>query len=324
MRLPHALLDSQYFLFNSAGDLHKALGTSVDDEERATIDQLAQAGLPPVTSRNTLATLLGLNPGLIWSMERKPLRHYRTFLIPKGNGRHRRIDAPRVALKLIQKWLSIQLAKTYNPAEHVFGFISGRSHVDAARVHVNARWVFSVDIRDFFQTTPIRRVLDSLKEIGFNEEGALLIANLTCLNAHLAQGAPTSPTLSNICFAEMDSALLRIARESRLRLSRYADDIVFSGTGEIPAQLQAQLVALFTNTPWTLAEDKTSLAIAPKRLKVHGLLVSGNTVRLTKGYRNRLRAYEHLLTRGQISAEDLATIRGHLAYAKFVEREALQ
>ena len=206
---------------------------------------------------------------------------------------------PRVALKLIQKWLSVQLSKAHQPADHVFGFVSERSHVDAAKLHVNANWVLSVDIRNFFQTTPLRLVFNSLRGMGFNAQGASLIANLACLNSSLAQGAPTSPVLSNICFAEMDAALVQIASEFKSRLSRYADDIVYSGTGDVPAQLQQRLTGLFANTPWQLEEGKTSLAVAPKRLKVHGLLVAGNTVRLTKGYRNRLRAYEHLLARGK-------------------------
>lgn len=321
MRLPHTLLDSPLFLFGSVSELLRALGSHVDENEQQSIEQLAQAGLPPVTSRLTLAAMLGLNPGLVWSIERKTEKHYRTFYIPKGNGQQRRIDAPRVALKLIQKWLSIQLGMAYTPTDHVFGFVTGRSHVDAARVHVNARWVLSVDIRDFFQSTPQHRVIDALRGIGFPDEGAELIATLACLRGALAQGAPTSPVLSNICFSELDDVLSRIAKDYDIRLSRYADDIVFSGEDEYPSELHSRITALFEGGPWQLASQKTSVAIAPKRLKVHGLLVSGSEVRLTKGYRNRLRAYDHLINKkGGVKPEDLAKMQGHLAYGDFVAK----
>ncbi|WP_243039256.1 reverse transcriptase family protein [Dyella sedimenti] len=205
--------------------------------------------------------------------------------------------------------------------DHVFGFVAGRSHVDAARVHVNARWVLSVDIRDFFQSTPQHRVVDALQGIGFPDEGAELIATLACLRGFLAQGAPTSPVISNICFSELDDFLSQIANDYDVKLSRYADDIVFSGENEYPSELHSRITALFEGGPWQLASQKTSIAIAPKRLKVHGLLVSGSEVRLTKGYRNRLRAYDHLTKKkGHVKPEDLAKMQGHLAYGDFVAK----
>lgn len=73
-------------------------------------------------------------------------------------------------------------------------------------------------------------------------------------------------------------------------------------------------------TPWQLADDKTRLAEVPQRLKVHGLLVHGSRARLTKGYRNKLRAYRHLLETKRIGDDDVARVKGHLSYASFVDR----
>lgn len=57
----------------------------------------------------------------------------------------------------------------------------------------------------------------------------------------------------------------------------------------------------------------------PNRLKVHGLLVHGEKVRLTKGYRNRIRAYKHLYGKDKIKDEDVKRIVGHITYASQVE-----
>lgn len=280
---------------------------------------LANMGLPPITSRAALAAMLGINPGLIWSFETRPSRHYRTFYIPKGKGL-RRIDAPRVALKIVQKWIGFQLAKKYGPPKHVYGFVEGRSHIDAAQLHCGASWVFGVDIQGFFPSTPIGMVAKSLVHIGFDELGATLIARLCCFQDVLAQGAPSSPVLSNICFSQYDALLSEIAEKYSVRLTRYADDIVFSGSGEFPSALKGDVYSLFAVGPWSLSEQKTKLSILPQRLKVHGLLVHGSKVRLTKGYRNRLRAYEHLLALGRITSESMDSVKGHLGYKRQVEK----
>ena len=294
---------------------------AISSQEFEQIDVLERLRLPPITSRIALAAMFGVSPGLIWSFFAKTHKHYRSFNIPKGKGT-RHIDAPKVGLKIIQKWLSVQLQRHYAIPDHVYGFVANRSHIDAANNHCNAKWVFSVDIESFFQTTPQRLVIDSLREIGFGDDGANMLGALCCLRGCLAQGAPSSPVLSNICFSTMDEKLVEIARSHCIRLTRYADDIVFSGTDEFPASLRQNIFSLFEHSPWKLSEKKVNFAALPSRLKVHGLLVHGDSVRLTKGYRNRLRAYKHLLSEAKIASEDLAEVMGHVTYGKYVEMKA--
>lgn len=319
MRLPQHLLDSPFFQFTSQAELTKALTGTVEEEEYGEIQRLVHLGLPPVTSRFVLAAMFGVSPGLIWSFESRSNRHYRTFFLPKGKGR-RQIDAPHVGLKIIQKWLSIQLEKSYLPLDHVYGFIRSRSHIQAAAKHCGAAWVFSVDLKDFFQSTPQDLVAISLEGMGFHSDGARLLSSLCCLRGALAQGAPSSPILSNICFQKLDQMLLQTAKRHNVVLTRYADDIVFSGKDKFPETLRQEVTRAFDGRPWHLAEQKTRLSILPSRLKVHGLLVHGEAVRLTKGYRNRLRAYRHLIANDKINSEDLAKVRGHLIYSAFVEK----
>jgi hypothetical protein len=101
-------------------------------------------------------------------------------------------------------------------------------------------------------------------------------------------------------------------------IQRYSGAIV-SGKGEPPSDLAAKVRDILAHHGWRVAENKEHMACAPARLKVHGLLVHGTAPRLTKGYRNRIRAYEHLLKAGQVSDGDLPRVKGHLAYARSVE-----
>jgi hypothetical protein len=311
-------VESLLFQYEAVDDLILSLGSDVTPDETADIRRLVALGLPPVISRDVLATIIGVNPGLIWSMERRPHKYYRYFSIKKGIG-ERRISAPRVALKIIQKWLSCQFSKVYVAPQHVFGFIAGRSHLQAAHVHCSANWVYSVDIRNFFPSITANVLSGTLMDLGYSAPSADLIVKLCCLNGQLAQGAPTSPPLSNLVFRGMDSGLLEIAQRFGARLSRYADDIVFSGTEQFPQNLPATVAEIFAGQPWHLAPEKTEIAILPNRLKVHGLLVHGDQIRLTKGYRNRIRAYEHLQANGRILEGDAARVGGHLMYARQVK-----
>lgn len=320
MKLPHSLLTSPFFVFSSEYEFSRALSGEVSDEEIDLISALSKRALPPITSRSALAAMLGVSPGLVWSFVTRPARHYREFSIPKGNG-ERRIQAPKVALKIVQKWLSVQFEKIYTPPPHVFGFVQNRSHVMAASRHAGAAWVFSVDIENFFQTTPHELILDCLKKLGYEAEGAALIASLCCYGGFLAQGAPSSPIFSNLCFQDMDANLSLLAGKYGVRVTRYADDIVFSGEAVFPTELMDEVKGLFSEGPWKLAPHKIELAIAPKqRLKVHGLLVHGKDARLTKGYRNRLRGFMHVLAMGQVRQEDVNRLKGHLNYASMVAR----
>lgn len=320
MRLPHPQLESLCFSFETATDLIRAIGDKCSLEEAREIKRLVELGLPPVTSRNSLSVMFGYNPGFIWSLLNRTPHHYRRFSIPKGRGM-RKIDAPRVALKGIQKWLSYHFQEAIKPAENVFGFVPNRSHLDAAAEHLLAEWVFSVDIENFFPSVSYDRVYAALSKLGYQSPEALGIVSALCtLNSSLVQGAPTSPVLSNIVLGTLDAQLAKFAEDHGLIFTRYADDIVFSGSGAPSEELLEAIKAAVVADGWRLATRKVELSVAPRRLKVHGLLVHGKQLRLTKGYRNRIRAYKHLMRTGKISNDDIHRIRGHLNYADQVDK----
>jgi hypothetical protein len=85
----------------------------------------------------------------------------------------------------------------------------------------------------------------------------------------------------------------------------------------MPAELLPAIQALFLDTPWSLREDKTEVFPLKGRIKIHGLVIKDGRVRLSKGYRNKLRTYAHVL-RTRDAVEHEASLRGHLAYAQHV------
>ncbi len=59
-------------------------------------------------------------------------------------------------------------------------------------------------------------------------EVATFLAQICCFDNQLPQGAPTSPIISNMICAKMDSQLQHLAQEYRCFYTRYADDMTFS------------------------------------------------------------------------------------------------
>lgn len=315
MRLPQPQLESIGFLFETPTELVQAMGEQCLPEEADEIHRLFDIGLPPVTSPEALSVIFGYNPGFIWSLLGKTHRYYRYFTIAKGAG-VRHIQAPRVALKAIQKWLGYHIQTVWTPAENVFGFVSGKSHIGAAAQHLSANWVYSLDIENFFPSVSSQRVENALQAVGYKTEPSIsLLTKLCCLNGHMVQGAPSSPVLSNIALEKVDGYLASIALEHHSVYTRYADDIVFSGKDDVPDSLPDKVKNILIEDGWILSARKERLSVSPSRLKVHGLLVHGEKLRLTKGYRNQIRAYQHLLDNGKITVNDLDRIRGHLNYA---------
>lgn len=278
---------------------------------------LVSKKLPPIVSIRCLATLLGFSPRFLGAILHHPERYYRSFSIQKGK-KKRMIQAPKVALKVIQKWFGHYLAEAVAFDDCVYGFVKGRSAIKAASMHCGSHWIYSVDIKDFFPMTPKHMVQSALISLGYSEHGAEIAAKLCCYRGALAQGSPASPVLSNLVFQNVDAKMCALANSYELKYTRYADDITFSGQSEAPPQIAQQVRKIIEASGWTISETKEKLMQLPNRLKVHGLLVHGLAPRLTKGYRNRIRAYEHLLKIGKIKAADIGKVRGHLSFADSV------
>jgi len=318
MKLPHTLANSLGFNFNDPTEICDALGKE-SEAYIAEIHRLFEQKLPPVVSSDSLAVMLGYNPGFIYSMLVNPRRHYRVFELPNSK-KIRIITAPKVGVKIIQKWLSIHFENKWVHNDNVFGFVKGKSHLDAAAKHLGATWVASVDIENFFPSVNAFQVANALTALGYREaEGIGIITKIACKNGRLVQGSPCSPVLSNIVLRDLDFDINDFVKTNGLVYTRYADDIVVSGKKNTELNIVDVLTKIVQKHGWNVSERKSSFDVKPNRLKVHGLLVDGKELRLTKGYRNKMRAYKHLMNNNQVET-NYNNIRGHLNYAELIRR----
>ena len=320
MRLPHPSNDNLCFLADDAKELLSLIGAEAEQGEAELIREYCRMGLPPVTSRPAIAAMFGYNEGFVRSLLKQQRRHYRKFEIPKGR-EMREIYAPRVGLKTIQKWLGTHFQNSWTTHEAVYGFVPGRSHLAAAACHLGSEWVASIDIENFFPSTDVSKVRSAVERLGYHDDFSKdALVKLTCHKMGLTQGAPSSPVISNIVLHDLDNKLAEFAVSAGFVYTRYADDLVMSGSAGNPDTAVAKMRELTVADGWKVAERKTSIDRAPNRRKVHGLLVHGDRIRLTKGYRNRIRAYRYLLDKNKVRQDDVAKLLGHVEFADSVDR----
>lgn len=202
--------------------------------------------LQKTTSLREFAALVGYKPKtLSYILYRIPEKDkYKEFTIPKRNGGTRTIKAPEDRLKHLQRRLadllnkcfeeSCRLSKHKKSLSH--GFRKKHSIVTNASNHRNKRYVFNVDLENFFPSINFGRVYGFfIKNSHFQLEKkiATIIAQIACHNNELPQGSPCSPIISNFIGHLLDIRMVNLAKKAKCTYSRYADDLTFSTNNKL-------------------------------------------------------------------------------------------
>jgi retron-type reverse transcriptase len=95
-------------------------------------------------------------------------KRYKEFVIKKKSGSLRTIHSPVRGLKAIQKTLSFILQCVFEPHNAAYGFVRNRSIVDNASVHVGNRYVYNIDLKDFFPSVDQARAWKCFQLQPFN------------------------------------------------------------------------------------------------------------------------------------------------------------
>jgi retron-type reverse transcriptase len=220
---------------------------------------------------------------------------YFVFDVLKKNGTARKIRAPHPYLKIIQQCVNFILASKFNSHHTSHGFLLGKSILTNARTHVGKGYVLNVDIKDFFHTISFRRVKTVLGMHPFNlsgerEEIAFILSNLCCNRGVLPQGAPSSPILTNIVCQRLDRKLFQLAKNWKVRYSRYADDISFSCNEDVfKEKFLEELESIIKYEGFDLNPSKTRIQNWKQRQEVTGIIVN-RKINVNREYIRSIRA----------------------------------
>jgi len=185
--------------------------------------------IPVILNLDHLAYLLNIEKEIIWSIVRFTERYYRSFSIPKWDGTTRNIVAPYPVLYYAQKWILESILNNVSLHESAFGFVKKRSIVGNAKAHLGKKCLLKMDIKDFFPSINLKRVISIFLVFGYPHKISYFLAKMCCNDGSLPQGSPTSPCISNIVAKRLDARLFSIGRKYQLTYTRYADDLVFFG-----------------------------------------------------------------------------------------------
>ena len=212
---------------------------------------------------------------------KKVARRYKTFYIPKKNGKLREISAPNRNLKEILYYLNMMLGEVYQAGPSAMGFVKGRSIVDNANLHVGQNYVLNLDLSDFFTSVSQSRVCKRLQlaPFNFNENVAKVISGLCCKKLVkdgkkgyvLPQGAPTSPLLTNAVCDFLDKKLRHLSTRNGVKYSRYADDMTFSSMHNVYQEdktFMKNLFSIIKEERFTVNPGKTRLQKRGERQEV--------------------------------------------------------
>lgn len=237
---------------------------------------------------------------------RKSVRRYINFTIPKKNGGERVISAPVRGLKSILFSLNTMLQALYEPSSYAMGFAPGRSVVDNAKKHIGQRYIYNIDLKDFFPSIEKSRIWKrlTLPPFNFDSKIADVIAGLCTMHIEengkdrfvLPQGAPTSPILTNAICDTLDRRLAAVARRFGLRYSRYADDITFSSMHYVYSENGAFISTLkevVASQNFIINEKKSRLQILGKRQEVTGIIVS-DKINVSRKYAREIKTLLHI------------------------------
>jgi hypothetical protein len=258
------------------------------------IDTLLNNNVPIIFNFDHLCLLQGRTNEYMSSVVNSSENHYRNFKIKKRSGGHRTITAPYPALLEMQYWIYENILKNVkiNPCAH--GFTHKKSIITNSNIHAGQKQLLKLDLKDFFPSININRIIYIFKQLGYPNSIAFYLASICCYEEHLPQGAPTSPILSNIVSRKLDNRLIKLAKKFNLRYTRYADDLTFSGD-EVSAKFIDYISNIISDEGFIINESKTRLYQGKSKRIVTGISVIEKEIKVPRDYKRKLKQELHFI-----------------------------
>lgn len=270
--------------------------------------------------------LIGLDHQYVCNMAYASDKFYRCFTIKKSNGKIREIYEPLPDLKYVQHWILKTILEKYPVSEYAKAFVKGRTLKNNARFHRAQQVVVSMDIKDFFPSIKIFDIFSIFKEMGYADNVSWFLAHLCCHKNVLPQGAPTSPYLSNIRLNNLDREIVAYTSENKIRYTRYADDLTFSGDLN-PHKVITKVSQLVYEDGFQINSQKTRVAYQNSRQEVTGIVVNSH-MQVSKEQRKKIRQQVYYISKfgieshlehiNETRANYLRHLLGQINFALFV------
>ena len=214
--------------------------------------------------------------------------HYQRTTILKRDGTPRHLLAPDPLLKKIQKNILRNILAPVPVSPYATAYHKGADVVANAAAHLGQKLLLKLDIEDFFGSIIFPMVRRSaFPDIYFPPAVSTLLTHLCCYNDALPQGAPTSPTISNLVMKPFDSHIGEWCSARGIIYTRYCDDMTFSGDFDAKA-VKNKAGHFLQALGFSLNQEKTKLLTRHTRQSVTGIVVN-QKLQVSRDYRRQLR-----------------------------------
>lgn len=293
------------------------------------VDQSLGSSLDLYSMRK-LEYSLGRPRDELLDLAQKAVRFYEPFLLkPRQRPfpqkikppKKRWIDHPVDPLKAIQSRIQERLLSRLVLPQHLLGGVKGKSIIHNAELHLGARCLVTIDIKNFFPSITSAQVRHVFRKVlNCSPQVSYLLAGLTTYRTRLPQGAPTSPLLANLVLSSFDMEIRDICSQNGIRYSSWIDDLAFSG-GSV-ARVIGPVVAVLMKSGFRVSHSKMKF-MGPGDRKLLNNLVLGKVVTVQKQYRSKIRAGIHNLKCGRVPARDMGayvqSLRGNVGYLRLFD-----
>ena len=226
---------------------------------------------------------------------------YKEHLIPKKNGKFRKIVAPskdllnyqQSKLKYIEKVYKAEVTK-HNIENIIHGFVPGKNCVTAAKQHIGFNTTIVMDLADFVDT--VNKIMFAyVRYIDIHQDSKFFHKDGYC-----AQGFATSPMLANIAFIpaiiEINSYLKNMPGKTAFTI--YADDLQISTNSRDSEYINDKIIKPITKIiekhKFKVNQNKTRIRYAHYGYrKILGINVGDTKLTGTRKIMRKIRAANH-------------------------------
>jgi RNA-directed DNA polymerase len=270
--------------------------------------------LPVIYNTSNLSSLVGYKKDYLKKAVRFTSSFYRDFEILKNNGKKRKISEPLPSLKEIQIWILENILSEIPVSPYAKAYKRNVSLIENLKFHKNQPKVFTIDLENFFPSIKLDSIEKVFIDLGYSRLISNLLSKLCTRENCLPQGAPTSPYLSNIIFKKIDIEISTFCNANKIRYTRYADDLSFSG--DFDEELLFNFISEKVNSiGLTINSSKTKLMKQNSRQTVTGIVVN-DKAQVVFHKRNKLRQDIHYIK--------LFGIEGHIKHQKIKQNNYLE
>lgn len=278
-------------------------------------------GVPVISSFEHLSEQLSLTKELLYFLTYQKKYCYRERKVYKKDGTTRTLHIPSLSLKVIQKWILMEILEKINVSKQAMAFVPKKNGLkENAEFHKKNIFLLEMDITDFFGTIAEKQVYRLFCNIGYGSKVATVLTNLCTYDGVLPQGAVTSPYIANLVCYHLDARLNGYCSRKDIEYTRYADDLTFSSNNRnLLNRAEKFLKYIVTKEGFYINAKKTRYLSNDVKKTVTGITINNEEIHVDKKFKRTIRAQIYTSIKAK-NYKDNDKIRGKIAYVNSIEK----